>query len=303
MLALAFKIQFNSYKQMNKFLRHTMAGLLVTQLLSCNSSADNADHTLDHEQPEWVKLFNGKDLNDWKIKIAKYELEDNFANTFRIEDSLLTVSYDGYDSFDQKYGHIFYDKPYSHYLLRVEYRFIGEQAPDGEGWAWRNSGAMLHCQSPESMLKDQDYPISLEAQFLGGKTGEERSTGNLCTPGTEVFIDGKLYEDHCLNSSSETYAGDQWVRADLLVLGDSIIKHIIEGDTVMTYTNPRIGGDVVNNYDPKVKEDGKALTSGYISLQSESHPIQYRKVDIIDLAPYAKSPKKLEQILVTLRKE
>ncbi len=288
---------------MNKWLTLCLAAAVGVQQLACTSNGKNPEHE-EIEAPEWVDLFNGKNLDDWKVKIAGHELGDNYANTFRIEDSLLTVSYaDGYEKFDQKYGHIFYKEPYAHYLLRVEYRFIGEQAPEGEGWAWRNSGAMLHCQSPESMLKDQDYPISLEAQFLGAKEGESRSTGNLCTPGTEAMVDGALYPDHCLNSSSKSYAGDQWVRADMLVLGDSIIRHIIEGDTVMTYTKPQIGGGMVHHYDEKVKEDGKRLDRGYISLQSESHPIQFRKVAIIDLAPYAENEDKLNQVLELIKEK
>lgn len=253
------------------------------------------------ETPSWVDLFNGKNLDDWTVKIAKHEVGENYANTFRVENGVIKVGYEGYDQFDQQYGHIFYNKPYSYYLLRVEYRFVGEQAKGGEGWAWRNSGIMLHGQEPHTMLKDQDFPISLEAQLLGGNGKEERSTGNLCTPGTEVVYKNEQYTPHCLNSNSKTYAGDQWVTADVLVLGDSIIKHIINRDTVMVYTKPTINGGGVSNYDPKVKQDGKLLSSGYFSLQSESHPIEFRKVAIIDLEPYAKDPKKLDGILKEIR--
>lgn len=268
---------------------------------ACQSNgSENKD---DQEQIEWVKLFNGKDLDDWTIKISKHELGDNYANTFKVEDSLLKVSYEGYEQFDQQYGHIYYKEPFTHYLLRVEYRFVGEQAKGGEGWAWRNSGAMLHCQSPEGIGVDQDFPISLEAQFLGGDGKTERPTGNLCTPGTETFVGGQLYTEHCLTSTSKTYAGDRWVRADLLVLGDSIIRHIIEGDTVMTYTKPRIGGGNVSHFNPEYKQDGKSLDGGYIALQSESHPVQFRQIALVDLEPFAKDPGKLNAVLARLRKE
>jgi hypothetical protein len=235
------------------------------------------------EKKEWIQLWNGKDLNDWDIKIAKHELNDNFGNTFRIDSGKLIVRYDQYDSFRYQYGHIFYKKKFSHYLLSIEYRFVGDQATGGEGWATRNSGAMLHCQSAQSMLRDQDFPISIEAQFLGGLGTGERPTANLCTPGTNVFMADTLFTPHCINSRSKTYDGDQWVHVEFLVLGDSLIRHMVEGDTVLEYTKPQIGGGVVNNFDPSVKLDGAPITEGYIALQSESHPIEFRKVELLEL--------------------
>lgn len=254
-------------------------------------------------QKGWTNLFNGKDLKDWTVKIAKHEVGDNYANTFRVKDGKMTVGYEGYENFDKQYGHIFYKKPYSYYLLRVEYRFIGEQAKGGEGWAWRNSGVMLHGQDPKTMLKDQDFPISIEGQLLGGDGKNVRHTGNVCTPGTTIYYKDKFFETHCLDSKSETYHGDQWVTAEFLVLGDSIVKHIINKDTVLTYTKPQIGGGSVTNFDPKAKRDGQRLTSGYISLQSESHPVEFRTVKLYDLAPVARDKKKLEQTLAKLRSE
>jgi hypothetical protein len=156
---------------------------------------------------------------------------------------------------------------------------------------------MLHCQAPETMLKDQDFPISLEAQLLGGNGKDERTTANLCTPGTNVFMKGALFTPHCVNSTSKTYHGDQWIRVELLVLGDSIIKHIIDKKVVIEYTKPQIGGGSVNNYDERIKKDGTLLKEGYISLQSESHPVEFRKVEIIDLKKYSTDKKKLEKIL------
>ncbi len=273
----------------------TSAALAIA-VCACTNSAQETKKEL-----EWVQLFNGQDLDDWTVKIAKHEVGENYANTFRVEDGLLKVRYDGYTDFDQQYGHIHYNTPYSAYLLRVEYRFTGEQAPGGEGWAWRNSGAMLHGQDPHTMLKDQDFPISIEGQLLGGDGTNERTTSNLCTPGTNVVMDGELFTPHCVNSSSKTYHGDQWVTAEFLVLADSVVHHILEGDTVLTYYKPQIGDGSVSNHDSAVKEDGKLLKSGYISLQSESHPIDFRKVELLDLAPYIEDQAKLSQVLETLR--
>lgn len=245
----------------------------------------------------WISLFNGKDLNDWKVKINGHPLNENYQNTFRVENQVMKVSYDGYKEWNERYGHIFYKNPFSAYVLVVEYRFTGDQIPGGPGWAFRNSGAMLHGQSPESMELNQDFPISLETQFLGGDGKSERTTLNLCTPGTNVQIGGKLFTPHCVNSSSKTYHGDQWVRAEILVLGDSLIQHRLEGKTVFEYTKPQIGGGNVANFNASLKKDGQALKEGYISLQSESHPVEFRKVELFDLKKYMNDPVKLKKVL------
>ncbi|CAN5378619.1 DUF1080 domain-containing protein [soil metagenome] len=249
----------------------------------------------------WRQLFNGEDLNDWEVKITGYSLYENYGNTFRVEDGIMKVSYENYDQFNRKFGHIFHKEKFSAYLFGVEYRFTGEQAPGGPGWAFRNSGIMFHCQEPSTMGIDQDFPISIEAQLLGGSGEGDRTTCNLCTPGTHVVKDGELFTPHCFNSSSETFHGDKWVRAELLVLRDSLIIHIVESDTVLVYEKPQIGGVNVINYDPEVKQDGKLLTEGYISLQSESHPVEFRKVEIYNLEPYINDPKKLNIVLRNLR--
>ena len=216
----------------------------------------------------WVSLFNGKNLDGWKVKITGYDLNDNYGDTFRVEDGILKVSFDQYDKFDGRFGHIFYDETFSHYILRVEYRFVGEQCPGGPGWAFRNSGIMAHGQSAESMKKDQDFPDSIEVQMLGGNGTDKRPTGNLCTPGTHVVMDSKLITQHCISSSSKTYHGDQWVTIELEVHGNETIKHIIDGEVVLEYEQPQL-------------DDGTMLSEGSISLQAESHPIEFRKVEIL----------------------
>lgn len=268
--------------------------LTIIAAMSCNRTsqqeaqnrAENQDiehQKEDSAQREWIQLFNGENLEGWIPKIRGYETGENYGNTFRVEDGKLKVAYDQYDNFNQQYGHIFFHQPFSHYKLRVEYRFVGEQAPGGEDWALRNSGIMVHGQSPETMGKDQDFPISIEVQLLGGSGSGERTTANLCTPGTEVFMNDQLITDHCINSTSETYHGDQWVMVEVEVQGNDIIKHIVEGDTVLVYQKPRIGGGVVSGYQEEVKKDGTPLKEGYISLQSESHPVEFRKVELLNL--------------------
>lgn len=252
---------------------------------------------------KWIQLFNGKDLNDWRVKITGYPLNQNFGNTFRVQDGKLQVVYEQYDKFDERYGHIFYKQKFSAYLLAMEYRFIGNQVNGGPGWALRNSGAMIHSQDPATMGLKQDFPISIEVQLLGGDGQHDRHTANLCTPGTNVVMNGKLFTPHCIDSNSKTFHGDQWVRVEVLVLGDSMVQHIAAGDTVLTYYKPQIGGGNVGNFDPAVKKDGQLLKDGYIALQSESHPVEFRKVELFNLEPYLHDPKKLRKVMQQLAAE
>lgn len=232
----------------------------------------------------WEPLFNGRDLEGWVPKIRGYAVGENFGETFRVENGLLTVAYDAYDSFGARFGHLFSERAFSHYRLRLEYRFIGAQAPEGPDWARRNSGVMLHSQPPGTMGEDQDFPISIEVQFLGGLSdGNPRSTGNLCTPGTNVVYQGEFTAAHCINSSSPTFEGEQWVRAEVLVLGDERIVHYIDGEPVIEYEETTTGGGSVSGHDPSLMPEGEPLGSGHISLQSESHPVQFRRIELLDL--------------------
>jgi hypothetical protein len=228
---------------------------------------------------DWVPLFNGKNLDGWTPKIKGYELGDNHLDTFRVEDGVIKVSYDKYENFDNKFGHLFYKDKFSHYRLRVEYRFVGRQCKAGPGWAVRNSGVMLHCQDPKTMGKDQDFPVSIEAQFLGGLGKGNRTTCNMCSPGTNVVLNGKLFTTHCTNSKSKTFDGDVWVTAEIEVNGGGAVKHFVNGELVLEYEKPQL--------DPKdadgkklIKDDKLILEEGYISLQAESHPVEFRKVEV-----------------------
>jgi hypothetical protein len=231
-------------------------------------------------EEKWQSLFNGKDLTNWKVKLKGYVLGEDPFHTFRVKNGLLQVSYDEYDSFKDTYGHIFFKNSYSSYKLKLQYRIIGEQIKGGAGWAIKNSGVMIHSQSPESMEIDQEFPVSIEVQILGGiKQGEDRPTGNLCTPGTHVIMENKLIENHCINSSSKTYYDEQWVDLEILVIKDSIIKHFINGKEVLSYSKPQIGGE----FNTFPEREGEILKSGYISLQSESHPIEFKNIELLEL--------------------
>ncbi len=256
---------------------------LLTLLCPCFISA------FSQTKIDWVPLFNGKDLTGWEVKIAGYPLGDNYKNTFRAEEGMLRVAYDNYQTFDDNFGHLFFKKSFSYYILRFQYRFTGNQAKGGPNWGVRSSGVLLHAQSAKSMTINQDYPFSLEVQLLGGLGNGERHTANACTNGTRVQMNEKISLAHCVNSTSKTYNGDQWVQVSVMVLGDSIIRHIVEGDTVITYEKPQIGVGMVNkelhvdNAAYWISQEGKPLSEGYIAIQAKSHPVDFRNIEILDL--------------------
>jgi hypothetical protein len=247
---------------------------------------------------DWISLFNGKDLTGWDMKIADRPLNDNYLNTFQVKKGMIRIVYDAYENFDDKYGHLYYKKPYSHYKLRFDYRFVGEQTSGGEAWNIRNSGVMVHSQSAESNTFEQHFPVSIEVQLLGGlSNGKERNTANLCSPGTAVERFGEIDYRHCINSSSRTYDGDQWVSVEVVVMGDEYIAHLIENDTVLRYEHPQIGGAFINknqkgkdwesmgvtNKEEWIAKEGQYLSEGYIALQAESHPIDFKNIELLNL--------------------
>lgn len=240
----------------------------------------------DPDRQDWVPLFNGKDLAGWVVKIAGHEVGDNYRDTFRVENGILRASYDEYTDFGGRFGHLYYREKLSHYIVALEYRFVGTMMKDAPDYVRLNSGVMVHSQAPETMPKDQNFPISLEAQFLGETDGSTnaRPTMNVCTPGTEIFMNGEMVKAHCTNSSSKTYRGNQWVKVEVEVLGNESVRHIIDGQTVLEYQKPQIGGGVVTGFDPAVKKDGMPLSEGYIALQAEGQPVDFRNVELLNLS-------------------
>ncbi|HTU99249.1 MAG TPA: DUF1080 domain-containing protein [Luteitalea sp.] len=235
----------------------------------------------DAPDADWQALFNGRDLTGWTVKLAHHEVGDNYADTFRVVDGAIAVRYDKYgEEFGARFGHLFYDTPFSHYVLALEYRIQGPQQKGGPSYARLNSGVMVHSQAPKSILKDQDWPISVEAQFLAGN----QTTMNVCTPGTDIYMKGALVKAHCTNSSSRRYVEDgAWVSVQVEVLGGESVRHFIDRQLVLEFERPSIGGGVATGFDPAIKIDGTLLTSGYIGLQAESQPVEFRNIRLLDL--------------------
>ena len=262
--------------------------LILLLSISCNEK----DKSNSNIEENWISLFNGKDLNGWDIKFSGHNLNDNYNNTFQVEDGMIRVVYDEYETFDDKYGHMYYKKPFSYYKIRFDYRFLGEQTPGGESWNVRNSGIMLHSQSAKSNDLNQDFPVSIEIQLLGGLGKGPRTTGNLCTPGTQVVFNDKLDFTHCISSNSKTYDGNGWVNVEAIILGDQSITHIVEKDTVLVYEKPQITTSYLDDdwdrYGVTSKDywkniSGKLLSEGYIAIQAESHAIDFKNIELLNL--------------------
>ena len=244
--------------------------LPIIVALGCQFSSAQEKPAEDVAKSEWIQLFNGKDLEGWTPKFTKHELGVNFRDTFKVVDGLLTIDYSNWDKFDGEFGHLFYKTPYSNYRIRSTYRFVGEQVKGGPGWALRNNGFMIHCQDPKTMTKDQDFPNSIEVQLLGGLGKGERGTLNICTPGTQLFWKGELTKQHVIETGGPTFNGDQWVTVEIEVRGDKSIKHIAGDTIVCEYSKPQL-------------DDGTPLTGGYISIQAETAPIEFKSIELLPL--------------------
>ncbi len=240
----------------------------------------------------WRSIFNGRDLSGWTPKVNHRPAGENWKNTFVVKDGVLRVSYAEYGHFTDEYAHLVFNRKLKAYRLRLEYRFVGEPTPGAQGWAERNSGVMIHGQAAGDMGIDQPYPVSVEAQILGGKPGQTRPTGNVCTPGTTVTIGGKPMAEHCRNSTSKTYQDGEWVRFEVEVHGDCLVRQYVNGEQVMEYADLRLAPaeyagfkmDTATVAGQALLARGAApLGEGYVSLQGESTPIEFRKIELMEL--------------------
>lgn len=258
--------------------RHLLAGALA--VLAFAGPATAAER--------WVSIFNGRNLDGWVPKINHHPAGENWNDTFVVKDGALRVSYERYGGrFKDEFAHLIYKTPLSSYRLRLEYRFLGGSAPGVPAWAIRNSGVMLHGQAPDAMALDQPYPVSVEAQLLGSSSpGEARPTGNVCTPGTTVSFDGKPMKDHCRNSNSATFQDGRWVKFEVEVHGGRRVVQYVNGVEVMAYTDLWLDPSEYKRFANVDPGEAKAvpLTQGFISLQGESSPVEFRKIELMRLA-------------------
>ncbi|MFC3973835.1 3-keto-disaccharide hydrolase [Maribacter confluentis] len=268
---------FSSKNAFRSSIKILVLPLVIVVCIACGEKSTN------EAEEDWIAIFDGSNYGDWTPKFTGAALGVNYRDRFVYDDGLLSVRYAKTDTFKGNFGHLFYKEKFSHYKLRATYRFVGDQMTDGPAWAFRNNGLMLHCQEPGTLGLDQDFPISLELQLLGGDDNQPRTTANLCTPGTNVVLNDSLFTTHCVNSVSNTYHGDQWVTVEVLVLGDSLIQHKMEDKVVMAYSSPTIGGGNIAGYLDSAFKEGEALKEGYIAIQAESHPIDFKRIEVLNL--------------------
>jgi hypothetical protein len=257
-------------------LRSLFLGYALCTLVACQSPSKMED--------AWVSIFNGKDLTGWSPKFTGEPYGVNYKNTFRVVDQKLIASYEDYEHFDKNFGHLFYEEKLSHYKLRLEYRFVGEQMEGGPIWAFKNSGIKFHSRHPSELPLGQELLVAVEAQFIGGNGQDERTTGNVCTAGTHIEMNGELIIQHCTNSNFQAFSDDRWVRMELEVNGNGKVIHRINGEEVLSYEKPQL--DTSDPFAKELVEQGVPvmLSEGYIALQAESHPIEFRNIELLKLS-------------------
>lgn len=226
--------------------------------------------------PEWTAIFDGETLDGWTPKIAGYPLGENFGDTYRVEDGVIAARFDAYgDDYAGRYGNLIYETPYRHYHLRLEYRFTGDQVPGGEDWAYRNSGVLYHMQPPETVALKTGFPVSLEAQFLA-EGAHAPTTGNMCSIETSVVVAGERTHVHCLGGDVPARPMGEWVRFELEAAPGGVFRHFIDGELAFEFTDPLYDED-------HPWADGMDVEGGYIGLQAESHPVEFRNIEIMVL--------------------
>lgn len=254
---------------------------LIIQPLKSQTGKNSKIETIKPDSQKWVQIFNGKNLEGWTPKVAGAKVGENVLDVFRVENGVIKVSYEKYEKFNDRFGHLFYKDKLTSYILRLEYRFYGEMLSDAPSYCYRNSGIMIHSQSAESMDLDQKWPVSIEAQLLGSTDSVKQATGNVCTPGTTVYFQDKFTDEHCIRANSKNFYDHEWVKLEIVVHGNRVIHHIINGDTVLTYSKPQVGGFLVPDNYPF--PTGTDLKEGYIALQAEGQPLEFRKIELLIL--------------------
>jgi len=258
-------------------------GIALATLLAFGACQSISAQAAPAQDGEWHSLFNGKDLSGWTVKIARHPLNENYADTFRVEDGIIKVAYDKYGKFDQQFGHLYSNQAYSKYILRLEYKITGAAVADSPPWAKLNSGVMIHSQSPLTLELDQLWPASMEFQFLAGGATAGKQTGNVCTPGTNLEMKGKLKTDHIIDSTAKMPAVDEWVNVEVEVHGNDEVIHRVNGVEVLRYQHPQL--DPREDSAQKLMAAGAALqlTFGHIALQAESQEVWFRNIRIKQL--------------------
>lgn len=235
---------------------------------------------------KWQSLFDGKTLDGWTPKIRGYALGENYKDTFTVKDGVMRVSYDKYDKFGERFGHIFYKTPFKTYRLRLEYRFIGKTPADTPAWAQANNGVMIFSQDPRTMAVGDSFPVSVEAQLLGPAEGQKRTNGNMCSPGTNVVMNGQLITEHCINSTTPAPPNGEWVTFEIDVLPGGEVVERQNGVETIRFSGVQLDpeGRMAASKPLIAAAGGKlALDGGYIALQSEGAPIEFRHIEIMEL--------------------
>ncbi|MEO0338189.1 MAG: DUF1080 domain-containing protein [Bacteroidota bacterium] len=258
-----------------RHLSFILIALILTITFACTTEKEN----------QWIPIFNGKDLSGWSTKFTGEAYGVNYLNTFQVKEGKLVASYTAYDTFDNNFGHIFYEEKLSYYKLRLEYRFLGDPVPGAPVWAFRNSGVKYHTPHPSELPLDQVLLVAVEAQLLGGDGEKQRFTGNVCTAGTHIEISDSLVTQHCTNSNYPAINDTTWVQMELEVHGSEKVVHRINGQVVLEYTRPQF--DDTDEFAQKLMEKGypRIINEGYIALQAEGHPVEFRNIELMKLAP------------------
>lgn len=222
----------------------------------------------------WVKIFNGQDLTGWSPLIHKSAYKQDPYNTFRADpvNHVIKVTYEDYpNGFEDRCGLLYYDKLLTNYRVRVTYRFLEPQAPGPVSWGKNNTGLMIFGIDPAKVTGDPEFPPLIEIQLLGANSTGGNTTPNMCVPGGMTM---KKSTAECGNNHTGVAPppAAEWVtvEAEVHVKGDTkVFQYPNKTTPVITMSGPVY--------------QGKDVVNGYLSLQSESQPLEYKDIELMEL--------------------
>lgn len=185
-----------------------------------------------------VELFNGKNLNNWNFFLDTKSTAKP-AEIFSVEDAVITIK-------GTPFGYMYTKEMYDNFHLHLQWRWEKTAS---------NSGIFLFVQPGEKL-----WPNAIEAQLCAGQAGDFVLLGGsdvseFKTKPGEKRPDFPVVEK--LNPSNEKPAGE-WNTADIYCRNGSIVVVI--------------NGEVQNMGTQSMHK------KGYIGLQSEGEPIQFRDI-------------------------
>lgn len=197
--------------------------------------------------PQWVDLFNGTNLVNW-VDV------NTSAETWRAEDGVLKCT-------GRPIGVMRSEKQYENFILEIEWRHMKKKG---------NSGVFLWSDADP---KGGRLPLGMEVQML---ELDWVNKGEGKPPAHIGYISGELFGAGGLTATPENPRGSRSMSKELRCKGvgewNKYVIVAVDGTVKLG-----INGKFVNG----IRDSSKK--KGYLCLESEGSPIEFRNIRIMEL--------------------